>query len=236
LSALIPNSYYKVLYLLAACQKYEMTSVMSSIRAKVKRGEFPASKGTEAFTAYVIAGAIGLIPEMESAARQTLDYPMTFEVLGEGLRLFEGWALRDLVNFRKRCKDALIACLDSFTKFLVPVLGPLSIWVGCPESACYPWTSNRGLPMWLNLILSRAQNDLKLKTFSCPLDIPSRIRREYYTALQNHGNCTFCMAVHIKYGLTFCAELENELVQARNRVIISFTFKVPPDLLLVGTQ
>ncbi|KAF8472366.1 hypothetical protein DFH94DRAFT_673984, partial [Russula ochroleuca] len=33
----IPNSYDKVLYLLAACQKYEMASVQSSIRAEVKR-------------------------------------------------------------------------------------------------------------------------------------------------------------------------------------------------------
>ncbi len=30
---------------------------------------------------------------MENAARQKLDHSMTFEILGEGLRLFEGWAL-----------------------------------------------------------------------------------------------------------------------------------------------
>ncbi|KAH9989311.1 hypothetical protein BJV77DRAFT_1185795, partial [Russula vinacea] len=47
----IPNSYDKVLYLLAACQKYEMTSVQSFIRAEVKRGEYPAPKGAEAFPA-----------------------------------------------------------------------------------------------------------------------------------------------------------------------------------------
>jgi hypothetical protein len=99
---MILNSYYKVLHLLAACQKYDMTSVQSYIRLQVKWEEFPAPKGTEAFAAYAIASAKGLIPEMEYAARLTLNYPMTFENLGEGLRLFEGSALHDLVNFRKR--------------------------------------------------------------------------------------------------------------------------------------
>jgi hypothetical protein len=99
---MIPNSYFKVLYLLAACQKYEMASVQSSIRILVKCGEFPAPKGAEAFAAYAIASAKELIPEMENAALLTLDQPMTFENLGEGLRLFEGSALRDLVSFHNR--------------------------------------------------------------------------------------------------------------------------------------
>jgi hypothetical protein len=54
------------------------------------RGTFPVPKGAEAFTAYAIASAKGLTPEMENAAHLTLDHPMTFESLGEGLRLFEG--------------------------------------------------------------------------------------------------------------------------------------------------
>jgi hypothetical protein len=116
LSVVITNLYYKVLYLLAACQKYEMASVQSFIRAEVSRGEFPAPKGAEAFSAYAIASGKGLIPEMENAARQTLDHPMTFEILGEGLRLFEGWALRDLANFRKRYRDNLVSCFESFLK------------------------------------------------------------------------------------------------------------------------
>jgi hypothetical protein len=97
----VSDFYHKVLYLLAACQKYEMASVMSSIRAKVKLGEYPAPKGAEAFLAYAIASGKGLVPEMEKAARQSLSHPLSFEILGEELRLLEGWALRDLVRFRK---------------------------------------------------------------------------------------------------------------------------------------
>jgi hypothetical protein len=102
LSGMITNFYCKVLYLLAACQKYEMASVQSYIRAKVKCKEFPAPKGAEAFAAYGIASAKGLIPEMKDAVRLTLKLPMTFERLGEGLRFFEGSALLDLANSRKR--------------------------------------------------------------------------------------------------------------------------------------
>ena len=41
---------------------------------------------------------------------------MTFEILGEGLRLFEGWGLRDLANLRKRYLDNLKSCFESFLK------------------------------------------------------------------------------------------------------------------------
>ena len=226
-SALAINSYYKVLYLLAACQKYEMVSVQSSIRAEVSRGNFPAPKGTEAFLAYAIAAGKGLVPEMENAARQTLDQSMTFDVLGEGLQLFDGWALSDLAYFRRRCRDALITCLDSFLEAQPP--GPSSIWTSCPEATSRAGREGRTrvLPTWLNGLLSRNQNDLKLQKFTVPLDIHSRIRGEYLTALQSHVNCNFCFGVHVRNGSTFSAELENKLAEARNKVPNSFTFQVP---------
>jgi hypothetical protein len=48
-----------------------MASVQSLIRAEVSRGSFPGPKGAEAFRAYAIASAKGLIPEIENAACQT---------------------------------------------------------------------------------------------------------------------------------------------------------------------
>jgi hypothetical protein len=208
-----------VLYLLAASQKYEMGSVQSSIRAKVKLGEFPVPKGVEAFSAYVIASGKGLIPEMESAARQTLDHPMTFEILGEGLRLFEGWALRDLVDFRRRCGDNLVTCLDSYRVVEPP--GPSSVWRGCPENG-----SRRHfvLPKWLDQLLSQSRNNLKLQKFTDPLVIHSRIRGEYLKSLQTHLRCKFCLDVYVKES-TFCTELENKLEQARDKVTHCFYLK-----------
>ena len=203
-----------------------MVSVQASIHAEVERGKFPAPKGAEAFPAYAIACGKRLIPEMETAARQTLDHPMTFEILGEGLRLFEGWALRDLVDFRKRCRDNLVACLDSFLE--APPLGPLSFQVGRSNSR-FIWTvtpprERRFLFKWLIRLLTQNQNDLKLQAFTHPLDIHSRIGQECFTALQNHEtmDSSFFLEVRMTSGSTFCAELENRLVQARDNVTYSF--------------
>ncbi|KAH8995925.1 hypothetical protein EDB92DRAFT_1794124, partial [Lactarius akahatsu] len=98
----IPGSYEKVFALLAACQKYDMESVQSIIRAGIKLGTFPAPVEAEAFRACAIAGSMGLAPEWENAARLTSSLPMTFESLGEQLRSFKGRALCDLLRYRKR--------------------------------------------------------------------------------------------------------------------------------------
>ena len=195
-----------MLYLLAVCQKYEMDSVQSSIRAEVCRGASPVPKGAEAFRAYAIASAKGLIPEMENAARLTLDHPMTFEILGEGLQLFEGWALRNLVNFRKRCRDNLVTCLDSFLE------RPPRDWMHCAEGS-------------LNEFFAQNKNDLKL-IFTRPLDMHSRIRQEYVTACQVHTFCKYCLRAYAKEGPIFCAEMETALAQARDKVTYFFTFQV----------
>ena len=219
-----PNSYDKVLYLLAVCQKYEMVQVQSSIRAEVSRGNFPVPVGTEAFRAYTIASSKGLVPETEDAARRTLDYPLTFESLGEGLRSFEGWTLRDLVHFRKRCADNLVTCLEAFLE--VRALGPSKIWIGCPGdtpslsrfSPRRPMPQADTLPSWLRQILSQNNDNLKLKVFTHPLTTASNIRGEYLSAIQSHAGCNFCSQVHAKNGPTYCAQLESKLSQARDKV------------------
>jgi hypothetical protein len=183
-----------------------MASVQLAIRGKVNRGEFPAPKGADAFAAYAIAGSKGLIPEMEKAARQTLDHPMTFEALGKGLRLFECGALGDLANFRRRCRDNLSACFDSYSGALV--CRPLG-WLGPGVPV---------LPKWLYQFLSRSRDGLELQVFTHPLDIHSRIREEYLKALHSHLDCKICLAVHAIQGSAFCAELERKLVQARDKV------------------
>ena len=227
-----------------------MISVQSFIRAEVRHEASLAPKGAEAFSAYAIAAAEGLIPEMEDAARKTLDYPLTFEILGEGLRLFEGSALRDLAIFRKRCRDSLIACLDSFLEVQIP--GPFDFWVGCPEvmpnrslwgppetiwpGDPQPWSGGAPeptapgdapkptFPSWLCKLLSQNKKDLKLQAFTHPLDIPLKIGGEYLTALKAHASCKFCSGTHIENGITYCAELEYKLTQARDKVSHSFNF------------
>jgi hypothetical protein len=126
----IPTSYERVLALLAAAQKYDMSFVQSSIRAEVIRRGLPALTEAQAFRAFAIAFSNNLSPEIGTTARLTLDFPLTFESLGDELRLFRGSALRELAGFRKRCRDDIVSCLESF---LDAHKGPSKIWIGCPK-------------------------------------------------------------------------------------------------------
>ena len=200
-----------------------MVSVQSLIRAAVSHGEFPAPKGAEAFSAYAIASSKKLIPEMENAARETIEQPMTFEIFGEGLRLIEGWALRDLTNFRKRCRNNLVACFESFLQLEQP---PFNIWVPCVE----PYNRNLyrsshlnqtgASPLWL---IKDFQKHLKESrdAFSKPFFNPRSIRWEYLSGLNAHissSNCVSCTKVHAQEGEAFCKELEDRLTQALDEV------------------
>jgi len=209
-----PNTYDKVLYLIAACQKYDMVTVTSAIRAEVNRGRFPAPVETEAFGAYAIASSKGLMAEMKNAARLTLNYPMTFETIGESLRLFDGWALCELALYRRLRRDSVVACLETF--FDVQTPGPSSIWVDCPDNGpIYPPFDV--LPSWLEEVFSRNKDDLELRLFTHPLVTPSSIREDYLVAIQAHADCNSCSRVHTTEGSTFCAELESRLAQARDQ-------------------
>ena len=193
-----------------------MGSVQSFIRAKVSRKVFPVPEGAEAFTAYAIASSKKLIPEMDIAARQTLDHPMTFKGLGEGLRLFEGWALRDLFDFRRRCRDKFVTCLDSYHRSLVSS----SAWVGCPEvMPLRDPREKRVLPRWLNQLLSRNLTDLKLQKVTCPFDIYLKVRRGYHTALEEHGTCNFCLRMHLAIGRFVYLNLKRDLAEVQDKVI-----------------
>jgi hypothetical protein len=239
-----------VLYLLAACQKYEMASVQSFIRDEVNRGAFPAPKDAEAFSAYAIASGKGLIPEMGSAARHTLDHPMTFEVLGEGLRLFEGWALRDLADLRKRYQDRLVSCFESFLK---TEESRFKFSSPCASFRLHPSGSNldeRGrrqflnlysrstmtmsdrnlfLPSWLAELFQQYLNNSH-DVFSSPLFNPQNIRGEYLSALKKHlksFECVSCSKTQSLNGETICNGLEDKSTRALNEVIDSLSRCVP---------
>ena len=215
----VPHSYEKLLYLLAACQKYDMVQVQSFIRDKVNC-DYPAPVGNEAFRAYAIASSKGLIPEMEMAARLTLDHPMTFETLGDALRLFDGCALRDLARFRKLRRDSLVRCLGTYLK--VDASGPSSIWIGCPDTTRSLRKKSDVLPNWLRQVLSQDKDVLKLQVFTHPLPTPSSICGEYLATIQNHTGCTFCSGVYLMKGSTFFTELKNKLALARDKVPTPF--------------
>ncbi|KAI0280889.1 hypothetical protein BGY98DRAFT_960987 [Russula aff. rugulosa BPL654] len=133
----IPLHEEGILTLLAAATKYDMDTVQSFIRAEVSRKKLLSFTGA-AFHVYAVAYSKGLVPEMATAARDTLAYPLTFENLGHSLRSFDGGALRDLADFRLRSTGNFSSNLKSFST------GPSKIWVGCPTGKGGNYT--HGLP------------------------------------------------------------------------------------------
>jgi len=160
---------------------------------------------------------------MEDAAIQTLKHPMVFEILGEGLRLFEAWALRDLAGFRKRCRDNLVACFESFLNLSQP---PFNIWVPCTDDSYSTFSNKTGFsPAWLTDLFQKHLNDSR-EAFSKPLFNPRSIRGEYLSALKAHLssiNCVSCTKVHSLNGESFCKALEDRLTQALSEVCLFFT-------------
>jgi hypothetical protein len=218
----IPTSYERVLALLAVAQKYDMSAVQSSIRAEVIRRDLPAPTGAQAFRAFAIAFSNNLIPEMGGNARLTLDYPLTFEMLGDGLRLFSGPALRELARFRKTCRDNIISCLETF---LDARNGPSNIWVDCPEprwGTCISSNDkdNQTLPQWLHYFFAIQIVQLK-QDFTHAIFKPQSIREKYLAALMVHSptadDCPTCLMVHAYKGEKYCTNLEQKLTQARNQ-------------------
>lgn len=118
----MPDSSDDLLALLAAAAKYDMGTIRYSIRAEISRNKWFSSTRAGLFRVYATAHSKKLIPEMAIAARHTLHHPLTFESLGDTLPLFEGWALRDLADFRLRGIRKFSGLLSDCDT------GPSSIW------------------------------------------------------------------------------------------------------------
>ena len=217
--SVLPDSYNKVLDLLIASQKYDMAAVQSSIRAEVCRKSYPLLTGAAVFHTYAITSSKGLIPELENAARLTLDHPMTFESIGDELRLFNGWALRDLVSYRKRCRDSLVQCLESF---LDCRFGPSKIWTYCLHTKIAQLQSpDQGyLARWLRDLIVQTIEELK-QSYTRPLLKQQGFRKQYLAALQKHigeTSCIFCSRVHVEEGDAFWVQVKTKLAMARDKV------------------
>jgi hypothetical protein len=203
-----------ILTLLAAATKYDMDAVQSLIRAEVDRKKLLSSCFTYgAFGVYAVAYSKRLVPEMATAARDTLRLPLTFEALKYSLRSFEGDALRDLADFRLRSIrnfSSNLKLLSGRTK------GPSKIWVGCPAATGKGGNNTRSLPPWLDFLHSGPK---LARRFTETIPTSTQLCDRYTKALQSHvkeKDCNFCMKVHILEGEKYCEKLRNISTQAWN--------------------
>ena len=216
--SVFPDSYEKKLTLLAALQKYDMDITISTVRPEIGR-QLPTTEAS--FHAYALASSKGLIPEMETAARLTLDHPMTFEVIADVLSSFEGTALIDLIRFRKRCRTNLVIFFDEFTGGH----HNSNAWCGCPKTKRPRSTlqNNNGvLAGWLRALLSRRIKNL-LETYTHPLPKHSTLRNELSVALRTHiseTHCTSCSMLYAADGEALRDQFLNRALKARDQVCI----------------
>jgi hypothetical protein len=219
--SVLPNSYDKALKLLVASQKYDMVGVQSRIRAEIQNKISPAVTGPETFRSYAISSKGKLPYEVEKFARLTLHFPMTFEYLCDELPSFEGRALRALVGFRKRCRDNLVSCFESFHR----LDQPFNIWTPCTDGNSRKlFSASSVTPPWITQLFQKHLDESR-EAFSKPFFDPRNIRGEYLSALQAHINscsCISCTKVHTLNGETFCKALEDRLTQALSEVRTSF--------------
>jgi hypothetical protein len=216
----MPDCYDESLVLLAALQKYDMVKAKSSVRPTMQ-DQLPDT--LDAFHAYAIASCKQLIPEMEIAARLTLDHPMTFEALvdADTLSFFKGSALSNLVHFRKRCRDKLLSFFETF------VAGTDSLsksWCGCsktkrPHSALQK--DNGILAGWLRDLFLRHIKSLQ-ETYTSPLPNQASLRKEFIAALRAHISETHCPSCSTSYAVdeALREQLLRHALRARDRVRI----------------
>ena len=142
---------------------------------------------------------------MSSLGRLTLGHPLTFESLGDTLGLFEGCALRYLVNIRVRSICRFSRLLEDCDK------GGSNIWAGCPMVDVEPNSEDeteivRG---WFEELRLRL---IELDKSTHPIPTSQKLYDEYLKALRNHINktgCQFCMNAHIIQGEIFRAKLRD---------------------------
>ena len=220
ISSVIPVSYERTLTLLAALQKYDMDIAISTVRPEIAH-QLPTTPA--AFHAYAIASSKGLIPEMETAARLTLDHPMTFEVIANILSLFEGSALIDLVHFRKRCHANL---LTFFSRFVRGSDNLSNAWCGCPKTKrprSALQNDNGVLAGWLRALLVRHIKSLRETYTTRPLPNHLTLRNELNVALRAHiseTQCASCSMLYAADGEALRDRFLNRVLRARDEVRI----------------
>jgi hypothetical protein len=212
----IPGSHEKNFALLAALQKYEMTTVLSTVRSEIGR-QLPATESP--FRAYAIASSKQLIPEMETAARLSLDHPMSFKAIGEALPFFNGTSLQNLANFRRRCCDKL---LSFFEGFVDGSDGLSKIWFSCSRTK-RPQFNTVTLAKWLSDFILQYTESLK-ETYTNPLPKPPSLRKEFIANILPHISrdcCCSCTTVYAREGEAFLDQLSCTVSKIRDEVRIS---------------
>jgi len=117
---IVPDTPEDALSLLSVCQKYQMDSTATRIRALIKACTPPLFTAETSFRVYGTASSYHLEEEALLSARLTLERPMTFEVCGEDLRFLSGADLFRLYGYRNECTKVAKDCVYKRTDHTPP--------------------------------------------------------------------------------------------------------------------
>ena len=115
----VPETLEDALSLLSACQKYQVDSTATRIRALIK-ARTPLFTVANSFRAYGIASRYHLEEEALCAARLTLERKMNFDTCGEDLRFISGADLSRLFAYRNECTRVAKDCVNKMIDHKTP--------------------------------------------------------------------------------------------------------------------
>ncbi|KAH9006367.1 hypothetical protein EDB86DRAFT_3035804 [Lactarius hatsudake] len=209
---IVPNTVEDALSLLSACQKYQMDSTATRIRALMRARTPPLFTAENCFRAYGIARRYHLEEEALLSARLTLERRMTFEACGEDLRFLSGADLFRLCGYRNECTKAAKDCMNDVTDYRPPPI-PFVRCSGSAHIGDYDADELLSVPRWWH------GHFLRRITFQpSPKLVTDRLAFE--RAFASHravSRCSLCLN-EPRVGNTICAAFEAKLGEVINQV------------------
>ena len=148
---ILPPTAEKIIELLVVAKKYEMYSVLSHIRNAISRQDPPFIRPDTAFHIYFLAQENELHQEAVQAARLTLLFPMTIEVLEDKLDFpgRTGASLHELWKYHERVRTDLKSALIEFRSSGLPDDVKSLLCTHPQPDSDYPSLVS-GFPQWID--------------------------------------------------------------------------------------
>ncbi len=230
MDSIVPDTLEDALSLLSACQKYQVDSTATRIRASIRACTPPLFTTENCFRAYSIASGYHLEEEALLSARLTLERPMTFEDCGEDLHFISGADLFRLYGYRNECIKVAKDCVYRRTDHNPP-----------PISSCcsgyiskYDTEELQTKPRWWHgHFLLRIANQPSPKTVT---DRPAFKRAvESHRTVSSCGSCVQPGYVSkARIDNTICAAFEAKLSELIEQVSLDHALGRTPELIYIA--
>ncbi|KAH9072855.1 hypothetical protein EDB83DRAFT_2219828 [Lactarius deliciosus] len=227
---IFPETLEDTLSLLSACQKYQMDSTATRIRALMRAHTPLLFTSENSFRAYGIARRYHLEEEALLSARLTLERLMTFEVCGEDLRFISGADLFRLYEYRNECTRVAKECINEMTDDRPPPIPSIR----CPGLTLigrYDTEELQAVPRWWHGHFLRRiafQPSPKIVT-----DRPA-----FERAIASHrtqSGCLFCLPPdETRIDNTICAAFEAKLSEVIEQVCFDCALRRTPELTCIA--